>query len=366
MELLQLLTAVVISLSVLLFFGPVIVLVSIIGSVNLRVLQVDLTRLSKPTRAFIAVFGFVVWLLVYIPLIYFSYTFLSGRLGPTPTVVAGVKTSTVEVSTIIPKATNTDITPTKIPSQTPTPEKATPIPTPSILVILIPESDFWMGEDGIPNRDFNPSHEIFLDDFYIDKFEVSNLNYSLCVQANDCELPSTLKSNTRNSYFDNPTYSNYPVIYIEWEDAQNYCEWVGGSLPSEAQWEKAARWSPSNKFLYNYPWGDQSPDQSFANYNSNDTIPIGKLPQGASRTGVMDMSGNVEEWVKDYYNPDYYRNSTARNPVENRFSPLGRVTRGGSWASKDRWGVRVFMRYYEDPEKSQPYLGFRCAYDKQP
>ena len=183
-------------------------------------------------------------------------------------------------------------------------------------MVYVPVGDFTMGlvEGDSDARDEElPQHTVTLDAFWIDRTEVTNAQYEKCVTAGACDAPEKTKSNTRDSYYGNSLYDDYPVIYVTWYDAEDYCEWAGKRLPREAEWEKASRGTDGGE----YPWGNGSPSATLANYGANegDTTEVGSYAGGASPYGPLDMAGNVWEWVADWYDGDYYSSSPDRNPT---------------------------------------------------
>jgi len=242
--------------------------------------------------------------------------------------------------------------------------------------IFIPAGTFQMGGlDSTAADNEKPVHKVTMHAFWMDKFEVTNAMYALCLKAGACNPPQYLKSETRTSYFNNPDFNDYPVVEVTWADAETYCKWAGRRLPSEAEWERAARGDTINT----YPWGEQRPDATYTNfsYQSGDTVRVGSYPAGASPFGIMDMAGNVAEWTNDYYDGNYYANGPATNPTgpQARSNYFARVVRGGTFADSAR-SIRVSLRaqvvgsnLQADPGSAayagdfSPRIGFRCGSD---
>jgi len=240
-----------------------------------------------------------------------------------------------------------------------------------IPMALIPAGPFSMGSSS-GEDDEKPVHSIFLDDFYIDIYEVTNARFAACVDAGVCDTPADTtafeSSYSRNPYYTNPEYDDYPVIYVSWYDAQDYCGWRGVRVPTEAEWEKAARGGLDDKV---YPWGDEAPvrESGAANgasfndpSNVTDTDQVGSYsPNGY---GLYDMAGNLWEWVMDWYDEIYYARSPDRNPSgpdEGGFP----VIRGGSWSDSEI-RLRVSDRRFNHPNSGALNIGFRCARDAAP
>jgi len=212
-------------------------------------------------------------------------------------------------------------------------------------MLIIPEGEFIQGsEEGFPDE--VPVRTVYLDTFYLDKLEVTNQEYRDCVEEGACDLPRRLDCCTEQpggyvhfpDYFGNPEFDDYPVIFITWYDAHDYCEWRGARLATEAEWEKASRGTDGRTF----PWGNEEPTPELINFTwpwpggeitqrpRFTTSPVGSYPEGASPYGVLDLAGNVYEWVWDRYDKQYYQYAPDVNPMGPDTGDF-RVTRGGSF-----------------------------------
>jgi formylglycine-generating enzyme required for sulfatase activity len=259
---------------------------------------------------------------------------------------------------------------------------ASPAPVPvvgSVLIsdvdgmemVYVPAGEFQMGsETGEPDE--RPVHTVSLDAYWIDRTEVTNAMYTRCVEDGTCHPPSSSSSSTRDLYFGNPEFENYPVLYVSWEAANAYCAWAGRRLPAESEWEKAAGWDEENRTQRIYPWGNTAFDGTRANFCDRncqqaqknpeyddgyaDTAPVGSYPAGASFYGALDMAGNVWEWVADFY--DAYPGGDA-NASEN-FGQTYLVVRGSSWFFPGQV-LRAANRAPNQPDEANSAIGFRCA-----
>jgi len=241
--------------------------------------------------------------------------------------------------------------------------------------VSIPTGTFHMGRfDVRAAPDEFPAHDVTLDAYWMDQLEVTNAMYQLCVAAVTCTLPQNFGTARKADYYKNPDYKDYPVVYVTWGQAKTYCEWAGRRLPTEAEWERAARGDDMRTF----PWGEDKADYRFANFNMlvTDTSRVGSYPLGASPFGVLDMAGNVAEWTNDIYRANYYSVSPIENPQgPAEGSTLFRVVRGGSLGDAEI-NIRVPKRSSvlgsdlrakkglpEYLGEFSPRIGFRCAMD---
>jgi serine/threonine protein kinase len=217
-------------------------------------------------------------------------------------------------------------------------------------MVLVPEGDFVMGSDN-GDDDERPVHTVYLDEFYIDKYEVTNSDYKICVTDGNCKPPQDLTN------YDNPEYKDHPVVYVDWEMSNTYCEWRDAQLPTEAQWEKAARGIDART----YPWGEGI-DCNQANYLNciGDTQPFNNYAGSLSPYGAYNMVGNVWEWVADWYSPTYDA-SVTDNP-SGADTGDRRVLRGGGW-NQHEYLLRTSARLGVKPTDVFLSFGFRCASD---
>jgi formylglycine-generating enzyme required for sulfatase activity len=283
---------------------------------------------------------------------------------------------------------------------TPTP-KPTPIPEPKITdqgspMILIAAGAFRMGstEDEIDaaydlcrtrfderekceQQEFEveaPPHQVTLDSYYIDRYEVTNDQFAEFLNEKDNKTeggapwldasdPEVRIEREGGSWQALPKYGDHPVTEVTWYAAKAYCNWRGARLPTEAEWEKAARWDPKTGQVSYYPWGDQPPTPSLANYLSivGGTASVGSFPSGASPSGVEDMAGNVFEWVFDWFDPDYYAQGDMVNP-QGPDDGVKKVIRGGSWGDY-AFLLHAANRGALTPNAGFNFIGFRCAKD---
>ena len=246
--------------------------------------------------------------------------------------------------------------------------KATPAALSSLAkptgMIYIPPGEFLMGSngrtaaEGSGNADEGPLHKVYVQAYYIDKYEVTNAQYKDFVDATGQRLPRHWKN---DAYL--PGKADHPVIYVSWFEANEYCHWVGKRLPTEAEWEKAARGTDALRF----PWGNRydplkanTPQRWLALHQKADTMPVGSFEEGKSPYGVYDMAGNVYEWTSSWYKP--YPNNEVPNV---HYGEKNKIVRGGSWYDCLSYGCGLssptFNRSRFAPVIRNKSFGLRCA-----
>jgi eukaryotic-like serine/threonine-protein kinase len=300
-------------------------------------------------------------------------------LGPLAGLVSSTTTSTQTfTSTEIPTPSEIVFTETIPPSKTPTPTPGSTRvrPADGSVMAYVPAGIFSMGQAADQalaecQKFFNdcqqswfideqPPHSVSLEAYWIDRMEVSNGAYAKCVSAGACQPPSSNSSHTHSSYHDNPQYADYPVINVDWDQARSYCEWAGGRLPTEAEWEKAARGTDGRT----YPWGNSMPTCSLANFGepqncTGDTSPVESHASGASPYGLLNMAGNVSEWANDWYSDTIYAQHSQSDPA-GPDTGQERVLRGGAWNLNPNF-IRTTNRDHQSPINKNDHIGFRCA-----
>jgi hypothetical protein len=226
---------------------------------------------------------------------------------------------------------------------------------------FVPAGSFQMGFDSTEDVDYKPVHPASLNAFWIHETEVTNRQYANCVAAGICQPP--VRSMEFPDWYDQPEHQDDPLVGVTWDQADQYCQWIGARLPTEAEWELAARGLQA--FLY--PWGNDDPECRFANYSGclypNPAEPVwaGYLVEGKSPFDALDLTGNVNEWVQDWYSADYYQTAPAGNP-QGPETGEQRVVRGGGYLTPiDQ--LQAYLRSALTPDASQSDLGFRCALD---
>ncbi|MDY7041898.1 MAG: formylglycine-generating enzyme family protein [Chloroflexota bacterium] len=273
--------------------------------------------------------------------------------GPTPTPVIIGRPEVKPTNTPIPLPPSPTPRPTFTPIVTAgdeeTPEVTTP---PAADMVLIPAGPFIMGSDS-DDPDEAPQQEVDLPAFEIDLFEVTNAQFAAFVEATGHQTDAEKGGETGWRGFYTEDKDNHPVVKVSWNDAVAYCQWVGKRLPTEAEWEKAARGTDGRI----YPWGDEWDPARVNSYQSGyrGTTSVGSFADGASPYGVFDMAGNVWEWTSDWYLP--YPGSNYQDPY---FGEENKVTRGGAWFEEPPQ-VRASNRNCTCDIAANDDLGFRCA-----
>lgn len=258
-------------------------------------------------------------------------------------------------------------------------------------MVLIPAGEFLMGGEPADLEGFDksvylnyeaehPRHPVKLDAFYLDKFEVTNAQYKKFLahleQTKDTSVnhPNQPPDADHFQHYinDDMKADNQPATGLNWFDAYAYCKWAGKRLPTEAEWEYAAR-GPGEAYR-KYPWGNEAPgadgiwranirpEQGWAADGYRYTAPVGSFPDGVSPFGIMDMAGNAEEWVHDWLDASYYRNSQGAKNPQGPADGRNRVIKGGSFGT-DLVHIRIATRLYGAPEVKSEMQGCRCAKD---
>jgi formylglycine-generating enzyme required for sulfatase activity len=265
-----------------------------------------------------------------------------------------VATVTEIPPTATPEPTWTDIPPTNTPEPTATPQP-TVLPneiqdSKDVPMVLVPAGEFVMGAND-DQAAAMPAHTVYLDAYYIDVYEVTQNRYRECLEAGGCDTENGKHLNT-------PVWDEHPMMDINWYDAQEYCEWRGGNLPTEAQWEKAARGTDQRR----YPWGNEPVTCELARYGECGwmTAPVGSHPAGVSPYGVHDMAGNAWEFVYDWYDRDYYKVSPSENPTGPDRDTGWKSERGGAWFYEASLMSSIW-RNHAKPTWHFDYVGFRCV-----
>ncbi len=287
-----------------------------------------------------------------------------GSKHPLVSTISSTATSEV-IAVALPTETIAPPTPTTDPNF---PPPCTSIgqewtsPKDGMVLVCVPNGAFSMGAGDNINYVMNynkPIHRVNMSAYWIDKYEVSNAQYGACVSSGACSQPGSDRSAVYSSYFYEPKYQNYPVGSINWNQATAYCEWANRQLPTEARWEKAARGDDERLF----PWGNNEATCEYANYASckgGDAVAVDSYSQGKSPYGVYNMAGNVEEWVSDWFEQFYYKDSS--NSTDPTGEPTGslHILRGGGFLMKAEHAY-TFSRELQTAGFSDWFTGFRCA-----
>ena len=211
-----------------------------------------------------------------------------------------------------------------------------------MVMVYVPAGEFTMGSENGEDVE-KPAHTVTLDAFWIDQTEVTNAMYAKCVSDGECDRPDSTASYTQSDYFGNSEFDKFPVIHVSWDVANVYCSWAERRLPTDAEWEKAARGENART----YPWGNEPPNNSLLNYNNavGDTTEVGKFPTGASPYDAYDMAGNVREWVSSLHQPYPYDATDGREDLSADGSRVLRAAHGSFFTVMSvRQNALVFLK----------------------
>jgi formylglycine-generating enzyme required for sulfatase activity len=307
-----------------------------------------------------------------IPLLFLSVDFfsrVSGAFSPPDLATAVIQTeplAAVAVDESLPKIIESKlvlrqtvplVASPRVAIEAPSPGTQKRSPVDGMTLIYVPAGHFRMGSYARFRQSTlseQSSPQVYLDAFWISRTQVTNAMYSACVAAGACNKP--IRKEINPHYYDH-RYKDHPVVYVTWSDAQLYCAWIGGRLPTEAEWEKAAR----AEDWHAYAWGGADPGPKYANVNNSQksTTSVGKYPDGASPYGVLDLGGNVREWVGDWFVSSLYLPSPPDNPV-GPDKGSKRVLKSASWFDPAKFS-RISNRQAHEPESAGYNRGFRCA-----
>ena len=287
---------------------------------------------------------------------------LTSTLTLTPTLTFTATSRPSATPTLAPSATVAFTAVLFVPPACVKDGDAVTSPIDGMTLLCVTKGDFRMGSDPAADKnavtDELPMHSVTLKAFWIDQTEVTNRQYALCVRAGACTPPVSEQAGDP-VYFGDAKYDNYPVTYVDWGQAAAYCAWATRRLPSEAEWEKAARGTKGAL----YPWGNAAPNNDLLNYKlaKSGPMPVGSYPKGKSPYGALDMAGNVMEWVQDWYKNDYYKSQGSwLDPTGPAAGTYG-ITKGGAWISHADYRVRAAARYGYNRKTRLGANGFRCA-----
>ncbi len=218
--------------------------------------------------------------------------------------------------------------------------------------------------DNIGKKNEHPRHKVYLKAYYLDKFEVTFSDFEAYLAAHLNKYPTITGWEDRKA---RPDMRNKPIFGLQWKRCRNYCAWRGKRMPTEAEWERAAKGSENR----DYPWGNEKPDKTLANFGNCCFIQrgivlseIGHYKKGFTAEGIADLGGNVAEWVSDWYDKKYYKNSPFKNPQGPKKGKY-HVIRGGAWNSLPM-SLRSSSRYGDSDAKDYYGIGCRCAKDADP